>query len=187
MRKINLLITTLVLVILAVAILDKTVIKKGTDLDLTQRIYSYMTQDSKQRKVFNAAIVLNDNKTSNACVYFVSEVLRKNNIPISKQVANTSQLISALKEKGWKKDTDYKNLQRGNIVFTTDEEGNKKGVPSHVFVFMGWVKEGSYDNAYICDNQAKDYNNEIYHIRNIKDRANVNGITKDAFSFFLKP
>jgi hypothetical protein len=52
---------------------------------------------------------------------------------------------------------------------------------------MGWVKEGSYDNAYICDNQAKDYDNEIYHIRNIKDRANVNGITKDAFSFFLKP
>lgn len=187
MKNANLLIGILVLVLLAVAILDKTVIEKGNNLDSAYQIYEFMKNPSNEEKVFKAAIALNDNSSSNACVYFVGEVLRNNNIGISTQIANTSQLISKLKEKGWKKDTSYENLVPGDIVFTTDEKGDKNGIPSHVFVFMGWVKDGSYNYAYICDNQAKDYDNKIYHVRNIKEKEVVNGVTKDAFSFFLKP
>lgn len=51
---------------------------------------------------------------------------------------------------------------------------------------MAWVKEGNYDYAYICDNQAKDYENKIYHIRNIKNVDKANGYSKDAFSFFME-
>jgi hypothetical protein len=53
------------------------------------------------------------------------------------------------------------------------------------FIFMRWVKAGNYDYAYICDNQAKDYKNNVYHIRNIKITDKVNGFNKDAFAFFL--
>ena len=53
-------------------------------------------------------------------------------------------------------------------MFTTDGYGNKMVFQPHTYVFMAWVKEGNYDYAYICDNQTKDYENKIYHIRNIK-------------------
>lgn len=187
MKRINLFMATLIIIFLAVVIVDKIVIQNSSELDLTDKIYEFMKDSSNQQNVFNEAKGLNANSSSNACVYFVSEVLRENNVQISKDVANTAQLISTLKQKGWKKDIDYMDLERGDIVFTTDETGDKNGVPSHVFVFMGWVNEGSYDYAYICDNQAKDYLNKIYHIRNIKNKAIVNGITKDAFSFFYSP
>ena len=107
-------------------------------------------------------------KTANTCVYFVSEALRKIDIPVPEGICNTSQLISVLEERRWKKDANYKNLKPGNIVFTTDVAGNKNGTPTHAYIFMGWVEEGSYDYAYICDNQAKDYGGQTYHIRNIK-------------------
>lgn len=186
MKKINL-ITTIMVLILALIIIDKTLIKKTRNLEVTNRIYSYMKSERNQKQVFKDAIALNNNNSSNTCVYFVAEVLRKNNIEVAKQIANTTQLMNVLKDKGWKKDNDYKNLKPGDIVFTTDDLGNKNGAPSHAYVFMKWVNEGNYDYAYICDNQAKDYGNKIYHIRNVKIRDNINGITKDAFSFFMKP
>ena len=60
-------------------------------------------------------------------------------------------------------------------------------MPSHTYIFMDWVEEGNFDYAYICDNQAKDYNNQIYHIRNIAIVDKANGFTKDAFSFLMRP
>lgn len=186
MKKVKLITITTIILILSIVVLNKALEDKGRNLDTSNRIYTYMKQERNQNIVLRDAISLNDNKTSNACVYFVSEVLRKNNISIPKETANTAQLISVLKGKGWKKDNDYKNLKPGDIVFTTDSSGNKNGAPSHAYVFMKWVKEGSYDYAYICDNQAKDYKNKTYHIRNIKNIDNVSGISKDAFSFFMK-
>jgi hypothetical protein len=46
---------------------------------------------------------------------------------------------------------------------------------------MKWVDPGSFDYAYICDNQGNEYGNNVYHKRNI-DFATE---TKDALSYFL--
>jgi hypothetical protein len=186
-KKVKIIVITGLLGLFALLILNEMLMKKiGDEVQLRERIYFYMKQEKNQSKVFSAAIALNDDKSSNACVYFISEVLRKNNVDVPKSTSNTSQIISILNAKGWKKDNDYKKLQPGDICFTTDSKGNKNGVPTHTYVFMGWVNEGSYDYAYICDNQAKDYENKIYHIRNIKNQVKLNGIEKDAFSFFMK-
>jgi hypothetical protein len=151
-----------------------------------ESIYDYMNTEENRQQVFLDAMALNNNSSENACVYFVSEVLRKNNYSMPNATAHTTQLVSILEKDGWKKVYDYKKLQPGDICFTTDYYGDTKGYPTHTYVFMGWVEEGNYDFAYICDNQAKDYDDQILHIRNIKDRVVLNGITKDAFSFFMK-
>lgn len=153
---------------------------------LRKNIYNYLQNQKNRLTVYETASKLNNNSTQNACVYFLSEVLRKNDYSVPNSVCNTGQLISYLKARGWSKSTDYKALRPGDICFTTDEKGNKNGVPSHTYIFMGWVKQGSYDYAYVCDNQAKDYGGKIYHIRNIKIKGSANGYEKDAFSFFME-
>jgi hypothetical protein len=193
MRRVNLAIITVIVMLFAVVTLYETGINakgienKGQLVKLSDQIYSYMKNKSNQKEVYKAAITLNGNNSANSCIYFVSEVLRRNNVPISKQTANTSQILATLNRMGWKKDTEYKNLKPGDIGFTTDGNGDKNGIPGHAYVFMGWVEEGNYDYAYICDNQAKDYDNQIYHIRNIKNPGEANGNTKEAFSFLMKP
>jgi|GEM_PF-5448301 len=153
---------------------------------ITQQIYQYIGDESNRQSAFSAAIALNGNKSANSCVYFISEVLRRNGIAVPSNTANTVQLVLELAQRGWSWGTDYKELKPGDIAFTTDSTGRKIGIPSHTYIFMGWVSEGSYDYAYICDNQAKDYDNKIYHIRNIRDRDNVDGKSKDAFNFFMR-
>ncbi|MDP4090454.1 MAG: hypothetical protein Q8930_14460 [Bacillota bacterium] len=188
MRRLKLIMLTAVVIALAFLIIDGIPFKSAdAAVSLNRRVYSYLEAESNREKVFKTAIELNNKSSSNACVYFLSEALRRNGVNVPKGTGNTSQIISVLQEKGFSKNTDYRDLQPGDIVFTTDEKGNKEGVPSHAYVFMKWVKEGGYDYAYICDNQAKDYDNQIYHIRNIKNKDTVKGITKDAFSFFMRP
>lgn len=186
--KLKLVLTTLIVVFIALLSLQKMLMSEMVGkTNLREQIYSYMKVEKNQKAVFNSAISLNNGDSANSCVYFVAEVLRRNNVGISESTCNTAQLIEILRNKGWKKDSDYKNLKPGDIVFTTDGMGNKNGIPTHTYVFMDWVEEGSYDYAYICDNQAKDYDNKVYHIRNIKNPDSANGFTKDAFSFFMKP
>ncbi len=187
-RKLAIIATTAILLFLGFLVLDQIPIEKiSAEMQIREQIFFYLKQESNQKMAFDAAVKLNDEKSSNACVYFVSEVLRRNDIKVRKDTSNTAQLISALKKMGWSKDTNYRNLESGDICFTTDSAGNKDGIPTHAYIFMGWVEESRYDYAYICDNQATDYENKIYHIRNIKDSDNINGLTKDAFSFFMKP
>ena len=112
-------------------------------------------------------------------------MLRRNDFNMPKGIANIAQMIAILEEEGWQKQRDYENLMPGDICFTTDGNGDKNGIPTHTYVFMKWVKEGNYDYAYICDNQAKDYKGNVYHIRNINVVARSNGFDKDAFAFFM--
>lgn len=153
--------------------------------DLQKNIYNYLSSSGNRIKVYDKAASLNNGSTSNTCVYFISEVLRENGFQVSSSICNTSGLISLLKANDWAKDYNYKDLKPGDICFTTDSHSNKYGVPSHTYVFMGWVKENSYDYAYVCDNQAKDYGGKIYHLRNIRVHASANGQDKDPFSFFM--
>ncbi|WP_243108679.1 hypothetical protein [Clostridium rectalis] len=144
-----------------------------------------MLSKNNRIKAYNQAVSLNNGDSSNTCVYFICEVLRLNNVKINNNICNTTQILDIMKREGFKKERDYKKLKPGNICFTTDESLNKNGIPTHTYIFMGWYKEGQYDYAYICDNQAKDYDNKIYHLRNIKKAMNKNGLIKEPFSFFL--
>lgn len=181
------------LIIIAVLVLILVLVHEllpsisGKETYSQKAVFSYMNKEKNQKEVLTEAINLNGGKSSNACVYFVSEVLRRNGVEVPKDICNTSQLISYLSKEGWKKDISYSNLKPGDLCFTTDSLGNKSGTPTHTYIFMGWVKEGSFDYAYICDNQAKDYEDKIYHIRNIKIVDEANGFSKDAFSFFMRP
>ena len=177
-----------ILLFLAVCfIVGRWVVKPQRDARLKEQLHQYMLEKANRLEVFQSAVAQNDGKTMNTCVYFVSEALRQNNIPIPGGTCNTTQLISELKSKWWHKDESYQNLKPGDIVFTTDTAGNKYGKPTHCYIFMKWAEEGNYDYAYICDNQANDYGGNLYHIRNIKNPETVNGATKEAFAFFMKP
>ncbi len=57
----------------------------------------------------------------------------------------------------------------------------RPGVPSHAYVFMGWVEDGKTDYANICDGQVEEFGN-ILHKRNVS----IATTQKDKFSFFLK-
>lgn len=187
MKRIRKLLRFIILLLIVFLVLDRQFIKPQRGARLREQLYQYMLQEENQVEVFNTAVGLNGGKTQNTCVYFVSEALRRNDVPVSEATCNTSQLISVLKERRWKKDKNYKNLKPGDIVFTTDAAGNKNGIPTHAYIFMGWVDQGSYDYAYICDNQANNYEGKIYHIRNIKKSDEIDGAVKEAFSFFMRP
>lgn len=153
--------------------------------NINSNLYNFMKNKSSREKVFSEAIRLNNGSSANTCVYFIAEALRMNGESIDNSICNTSQLLNSMEKGGWKKEKDYKKLKPGDICFTTDQKLNKNGIPSHTYIFMGWLSEGNYEYAYICDNQAKDYKGEIYHIRNITKAENVGINQKDPFSFFL--
>ena len=136
-------------------------------------------------KAYNGAIALNNGSSINSCVYFISEVLRMNDEKIADNVCNTTQILDIMKTEGFKKERDYKKLKSGDVVFTTDAMLNPMGVPTHTYIFMGWKEEGLYDYAYICDNQANDYDGKIYHLRNIVNLETKDGNTKEPFGFFM--
>lgn len=158
---------------------------KVSSSELEGKLYYSMSKKDNRIKAFNRAVVLNNGKSINTCVYFLAEVLRMNGEKIDDSVCNTTQLLEIMKKEGFKKEKNYKKLQPGNICFTTDERLTTIGAPTHTFIFMGWKEQGVYDYAYICDNQANEYNGNLYHLRNIAQVESVNGNTKEPFSFFM--
>ena len=159
--------------------------EEASDYMLEERLYSSMMDKENRLKAYNRAVELNGGSSANTCVYFIAEVLRMNGKKINDNICNTTEILSIMKEKGWKKEYDYKKLKPGNICFTTDEKLNKYGTPTHTYIFMRWKEEGKYDYAYICDNQAKDYDGKVYHLRNIVKIETVKGNAKEPFSFFV--
>lgn len=181
---------TIFIVVIIVLILKSGLViadHKSVDYSkpLQTRIYNYLQISTNRLKTYDKAAILNNGSTENTCVYFICEVLRENGINVSKSICNTSQLVSILQNENWIKDTNYKNLKPGVICFTTDSKLNNNGIPSHTYIFMGWVNNNSYNYAYVCDNQAKDYKGKIYHIRNICELDEVSGKSKEPFSYFL--
>jgi len=178
-----------IIIIIVLILKSGLVIADYTSVDYSSpiqtRIYNYLLKSNNRLKVYEKAALLNNGSTENTCVYFICEVLRANEVKISKSICNTTQLVPLLQDQNWVKDTNYKNLKPGDLCFTTDSKLNKNGIPSHTYIFMGWVNSNSYDYAYVCDNQAKDYNGKIYHVRNICVSAVVDGKIKEPFSYFL--
>lgn len=184
--KYILLITTLLIVSLCICSINYFIYVKTTPKgNLRENIYNSMLDSKTRTKTYNEAVKLNGGTSANTCVYFISEVLRINGMKIDDSICNTTQLLGIMKKEGYKKETDYKKLMPGDICFTTDEKLNKNGTPTHTYIFMAWKEDGKYDYAYICDNQAKDYAGNIYHIRNITKTDAKKGNQKEPFSFFM--
>lgn len=154
-------------------------------VNLEEKLFSLMSDSNNRAEIYKEAIKLNNGSSENTCVYFMGEALRRVGEDIPYSVCNTKELLSILNKYRWEKEEDYKKLKKGDICFTTDEALDKNGIPSHTYIFMKWKEEGSYDYAYICDNQAKDYEGKIYHLRNIIKVEKFKGNQKEPFSFFI--
>lgn len=137
--------------------------------------FKYMTNTSNQLSVHNKAVELHDGNTSNNCVYFLSEVLRRNGIWLPEQTCNTYELEGLLKEKGFVASSDFTQLKPGDILYTNGH--------THVYLFMGW-RDNQY--AYIVDNQRDKFGDEIFHIRNVYNDDSVYS-TDRAIYFYYYP
>ncbi|SDI14264.1 cell wall-binding repeat-containing protein [Desulfosporosinus hippei] len=137
-------------------------------------LYYYMLNLDNQVSVHNRALALHGGITTNNCVYFQAEALRRIGFNISNSMANTIQFSNLLSKLGFKKDTDIGNLKPGDIVFT-------KGY-SHTYTFMGWVNPGNYDYAYIVDNQSRSFGGQVYHVRSTTGDPGQN---TDGMAFFM--
>ena len=144
------------------------------------KIFEYLNLEENRTDLVKKSIKLNNGSQSGLTVHLLSEILRSNGVSINANTSTVKQLMDSLTSMDWKKNSDATKLQKGDICFTTDMPG-KTGVPSHAYVFMGWVKEGKTDYAYICDGQIEEFDN-ILHKRNLS----VTTTKKDKFSFFLK-
>lgn len=145
---------------------------------LHKNLYNYLMNDENRQSVMKRAVELHGGELSNNCVYFASEALRRTGVDdLPESVCNTVQLTGQLEKREWSTSTDFSKLRPGDICFTKSYGSG----PTHTFVFMKWVNPGKYDYAYICDNQGNEYDNQIYHKRNV----NFATETKDPTVYFM--
>lgn len=144
------------------------------------KIYTYAVGTENRNNAIKEAIKINENNKSGITAIFITEILRKSEVQVPITVTNTKALVEDLQNKGWKKLSDPKGLKKGDICFTTDMS-DMQGYPSHVYIFMGWVKEGDTREAYICDSLVEQ-NGDSIHKRNI-DYATED---KQKMSFYMR-
>lgn len=148
-----------------------------TQSSIGTSLYNYLMNYDNRQSTLERAIELHGGNTSNNCVYFASEALRRVGLNVPAYVANTLTLTSVLESMGWKIGYDLSLLLPGDICFTTSYGYG----PTHTYTFMKWADPSSFDYAYICDNQGYDYGDNAYHIRNIDFETS----TKDKLSYFM--
>ncbi|HAT4358159.1 TPA: N-acetylmuramoyl-L-alanine amidase family protein [Clostridium perfringens] len=136
------------------------------------KLFNYMSNEDNRESVHYAAIDLHGGKTTNNCVYFTSEALRRAGVKIPLYVANTYQLERELLSRGWIRSTNTSDLRPGDVVFS----GYK-----HSFTFMNWYDD---DYAYIVDNQKK-YFDSVLHRRLVSVDDPVNGTIRATHFFYL--
>lgn len=136
------------------------------------KLFNYMSYESNRESVHQAAIDLHGGETTNNCVYFTSEALRRAGVNIPLYVANTYQLERELLSRGWKKSTNISDLKPGDIVFSSYK---------HAFTFMNWYDK---DYAYIVDNQKK-YFGSVLHKRLVSVDDPINDTIRATHFFYL--
>ncbi|MDK0718006.1 cell wall-binding protein [Clostridium perfringens] len=136
------------------------------------KLFNYMSNEDNRESVHYAAIDLHGGETTNNCVYFTSEALRRTGVKIPLYVANTYQLERELLSRGWIRSTNTSDLRPGDVVFS----GYK-----HSFTFMNWYDD---DYAYIVDNQKK-YFDSVLHRRLVSVDDPVNGTIRATHFFYL--
>ncbi|MDO5518426.1 MAG: cell wall-binding protein [Clostridium sp.] len=151
----------------------QTVSSSSTHSNTQFNLYKYMTDTNNRVSVHYRAIELHGGDTSNNCVFFTSEALRRVGIDLPLGTCNTYDLEDKLQAMGFVQSYDLSQLKPGDIVFTNGY--------THVYIFMGWASNGY---AYICDNQADRFDNKVLHLRSVySDTA----ITDRATHFFYYP
>ena len=136
------------------------------------KLFNYISNEDNRESVHYAAIDLHGGETTNNCVYFTSEALRRAGVKIPLYVANTYQLERELLSRGWIRSTNTSDLRPGDVVFS----GYK-----HSFTFMNWYDD---DYAYIVDNQKK-YFDSVLHRRLVSVDDPVNGTIRATHFFYL--
>ncbi|EOU1690853.1 N-acetylmuramoyl-L-alanine amidase family protein [Clostridium perfringens] len=136
------------------------------------KLFNYMSNEDNRESVHYTAIDLHGGETTNNCVYFTSEALRRAGVKIPLYVANTYQLERELLSRGWIRSTNTSDLRPGDVVFS----GYK-----HSFTFMNWYDD---DYAYIVDNQKK-YFDSVLHRRLVSVDDPVNGTIRATHFFYL--
>lgn len=136
------------------------------------KLFNYMSNENNRESVHQAAIDLHGGETTNNCVYFTSEALRRAGVDIPLYVANTYQLERALLARGWVKSTNISDLRPGDVVFSSYK---------HSFTFMNWYNN---DYAYIVDNQKK-YFGSVLHKRLVSVDDPVNDTIRATHFFYL--
>lgn len=149
-------------------------------IETPSKIYEYLNVETNRTSALKNAVNLNNGRQNGVTVYLLSEILRSNTLDIPENTSNVETLMKTLTSMDWEKNTDFTQLEKGDICFTSDMPDNP-GVPGHTYVFMGWVEDGKTDYAYVCDGQVEEYGN-ILHKRNIS----IATPQKDKFSFFLR-
>lgn len=144
------------------------------------KIYTYAIGTENRANAIKEAIKLNENNKSGITAIFIAEILRKAEVKVPMNITNTKSLVENLQSQGWKKLSDPKGLKKGDICFTTDMS-DMEGYPSHVYIFMGWVKEGDTREAYVCDSLVEQ-NKDSIHKRNI-DNATED---KQKMNFYMR-
>ena len=147
-------------------------------------LYSYLSDHANGQSVGNTAYMLNYNEWHNACVYTVSEALRRIDIDIPISMCRTTAFVEYLNELGFKTYYQLDELLPGDICFTTNETGQISDDPTHTYIFLGWIEPKL---ASVFDNQVYDYDS-VYHQRSIdfsffndkKDKP------KEATAFFMR-
>lgn len=135
-------------------------------------LYNYLTDTNNRVSVHYRAIDLHGGDTSNNCVFFTSEALRRVGIDLPLGTCNTYDLEDKLKSMGCIASYDLSQLKPGDIVFTNGY--------THVYVFMGWADNGY---AYICDNQADRFDNKVLHLRNVYSDTSITDRSTHFFYF----
>lgn len=126
------------------------------------QLFKYMTNPGNQMSVDSTALALHGGNTSNNCVYFTSEALRRIGVNIPTATANTYQLENILKNMEFDYSYDFSQIKPGDIVFTNNY--------THVYIFMYWDKDGY---AYIVDNQSTSYGNLVLHRRKVLEDTDI--------------
>jgi hypothetical protein len=146
----------------------------------SSKLYEYLNVEENRVSVLKKAVKLNNGNQKGITVYLLSEILRANTYAIPDKTSSVKELLTELTSMGFKKNTDFTQLEKGDICFTIDMP-DSPGTPSHAYIFMGWVEDGKTDYANICDGQVEEFGN-ILHKRNVS----IATAQKDKFSFFLK-
>ena len=140
---------------------------------ISYKLDSYLNITSNIQSVEARAVALHGGDTSNNCVYFSSETMRRIGVYVPTYMANTGKYVPYLSSIGLKKNYNLDLLSLGNICFTALLNA---GNPTHTFVFMDWINPDDHSLAYVADNQGS-----TIHIRSMVESA-----IYDAFCFFFK-
>lgn len=163
----------------------KTSALKPVDVNLTPaneinaKIFDYLKIVANRNISYNKAKQLNNSKDKGLSSIYIAQILRDTGYKIDNSIINASSLVNALKKDGWKPISDYKQLRKGDICFSASSSSN--GAPSHVYIFITWVKKGNTNYAWVIDNQVSEHKN-VYHKRNI----DFTTPTKEKFSFCMR-